>query len=243
LKTYYDLLLESTAQQNNIWPLTIEKYLENAIEVGSDLFSNVFIISDNDVGKFVYKQLKNNQDIRQKLLIEALMMHITNNHPNILTVYFTNQSGYACEFTEFGSLKNVIQLQKQHGYFKSPNAQENEDLNYWRIKFALDIALGMAHLHDYTKVLHNDLNSSNIMITLVETEYAQEWYVPVAKISDFGISSTPLLNKTDNKQLKSYYSILPPECLQTSSTLQQKSEVFFIRRYFVGNANFMPTYF
>jgi len=152
-------------------------------------------------------------------------MHITNNHPNILSVYFTNQNGYACEFAEYGSLKNVIQQQKE--YIASPTAQENEvlDLNYWRVKFALDIALGMAHLHE-SKVLHNDLKSSNIMITTMETGYGQEWDVPVAKLSDFGVSSTPLLNKTDNNLLKSYYSILPPECLQNSSTLQQKSEVF-----------------
>ena len=70
---------------------------------------------------------------------------------------------------------------------------------YWGTVLLKDVAAGMEYLHDVQKVKHRDLNPRNILISAQGPQLT-------AKISEFGMVSTPVQNAANpNQTTRPYY--------------------------------------
>ena len=66
------------------------------------------------------------------------------------------------------------------------------DVHDWplRLKLAIDIAQGMAHLHSIQPpVVHRDLKTPNVFLTKPLPEFDGDYGSPLAKVGDFGLSA------------------------------------------------------
>eukprot|EP00039_Didymoeca_costata_P010101 m.135101 g.135101 ORF g.135101 m.135101 type:complete len:1475 (+) comp14708_c0_seq3:5366-9790(+) len=110
----------------------------------------------------------NNTDLRDTFLREIAVMTLAGAHPNIVSLIGVVTSDnkpmlLVIEYCEFGSLKDMFNNKTRIQVSAS--------------KIALDVCLGMQHLHA-KKIIHRDLAARNL---LVDTNW-------VTKISDFGLS-------------------------------------------------------
>ncbi len=99
-------------------------------------------------------------------------------HANIVRligVCFSNQRpSMVMEYMDGGTLRSAL----QDGI--APQLRK---------RIALDVALGMAHLHSHQPpIVHRDLKSPNVLLATRHASAASNMLVPVAKIADFGMS-------------------------------------------------------
>jgi tRNA A-37 threonylcarbamoyl transferase component Bud32 len=81
-------------------------------------------------------------------------------------------------------------------------------------KIALQVAKGMAYLHEHG-ILHRDLKSSNLMVD----------YNYCCKVGDFGLAKAEFSPENGSGLLNGTYQYLAPECLR-GETQSAKSDVF-----------------
>ena len=110
----------------------------------------------------------------QEAIREAARMKEISNHPNVLMFYGTcMDSAGTLIVTEFCALGDLATYVRARGATLEPAV---------RLRLALQIACGMAHLHAMAPpFLHRDLAARNVLL-------AESPHGLVAKISDFGVA-------------------------------------------------------
>jgi len=104
---------------------------------------------------------------------EIAILWSFNNHPNIVALI-----GY-CNVP-----RCIVTKLYQKDLYKFLHTKSQEVTDNMRLSFALDIATGMAAIHD-NGIIHRDLKSSNIMIEATENQ--GHWKIAAA-IGDFGMA-------------------------------------------------------
>ena len=116
-------------------------------------------------------------------------------HPNVVQHLSTSEHPMFCSTLLVTELMHCNLRSYLSGLGEKPLS------NYFQLSSSKDVASGLAYIHS-KQIVHRDLCSDNILINLSHP-------VPVAKISDFGMSQSarPLLNELHPHSCWSSYRI------------------------------------
>lgn len=187
------------------------KRLEITDEIGVGGYSTVRrCVIKGKPGEYAYKMLNENastneynRDISQVHIAYKREVYLLSmmKHPNIIHIkgITLNPMGILLELCELGDLQQWI---RERGTI--------EDIESFREreKIALDIALGMTFMHQFSPpIVHKDLKSPNILLTYKNKRI-------VAKIADFGISAFLSFTEELNNTAVKNPTWLAPEVLK-----------------------------
>ncbi|OWF45417.1 Fibroblast growth factor receptor [Mizuhopecten yessoensis] len=200
------------------WALS-RKDLSLEQEIKSGRFATIyrakmFSRQHSDADTVVIKALKNNYSEMDLTLMKAKINFYgseVGNHPNILKFIGAVDDipmgpFMVLEYCENGTMKDYLTSKKDH---------VDEQVHERLFKFAFDVCKGMEFLAS-KKIVHRRLAARNILLT----------FLYEVKISGFG--PVPNEEKDSEKGEKIPVKWLPPECIETRTTLDatEKTDVW-----------------